>query len=115
MCINSTKSSPCSPLYIAVHPSKRCNLRRCKLNRRRRRSSNQAKEKKTEFVKAVMEIKNMKLYMQNKTIIEENEKLRKKALLLHQENQALLSQLQMKFSNPNNDCSLAHNTKDSHY
>lgn len=48
-----------------------------------------------------MEIKNLKLYMENKSIIEENNKLRRKALLLVQENQALLSQLQQKFFQPN--------------
>ncbi|KAG8653650.1 hypothetical protein MANES_05G044050v8 [Manihot esculenta] len=36
-----------------------------------------------------MKIKNSKLYMKNKSIIEENEKLRKKPFLLHQENHAL--------------------------
>ncbi|KAK3036120.1 hypothetical protein RJ639_031701 [Escallonia herrerae] len=40
-----------------------------------------------------MEIKNLELYLENRSIIEENEKLRHKALLLHQENDALLSQL----------------------
>ncbi|KAK3036344.1 hypothetical protein RJ639_031751 [Escallonia herrerae] len=40
-----------------------------------------------------MEIKNLELYLENRRIIEENEKLRHKALLLHQENDALLSQL----------------------
>ncbi|KAK2994301.1 hypothetical protein RJ640_024024 [Escallonia rubra] len=40
-----------------------------------------------------MEIKNLELYLENRSIIEENEKLRHKALLLHQENSALLSQL----------------------
>lgn len=66
----------------------------------------EAKEKKRVRVvmKAEMEIKNLKLYMENRSIIEENEKLRKKALLLHQENQALLFQLQNKSSlNPNTD------------
>lgn len=54
-----------------------------------------------------MEIKNLELFMENKSIIEENEKLRKKAFLLHQENQALLYQLQKKRSDPRHD-HLAH-------
>jgi hypothetical protein len=61
----------------------------------------EAKEKKRARVvimKAEMELKNLKLYMENRSIIEENEKLKKKALLLHQENQALLFQLQIKKS-----------------
>ena len=41
----------------------------------------------------------MKLYLENQTIIEENEKLRKRANLLHQENLALLSELQKKLPN----------------
>ncbi|KAK9143668.1 hypothetical protein Syun_013068 [Stephania yunnanensis] len=41
-----------------------------------------------------MELKNLKLYLENRSIIAENEKLRKRALLLHEENQALMSELQ---------------------
>ncbi|KAJ8641501.1 hypothetical protein MRB53_018195 [Persea americana] len=44
------------------------------------------------------------LYLQNCFIIQENERLRKKAQLLNQENQALLSELKQKLSkskNPN--------------
>ncbi|KAG6748003.1 hypothetical protein POTOM_047896 [Populus tomentosa] len=109
MCTGTcSKLSPCSPLYIALsnqQPSKGHNLRYHRLNRRRRLS----KEKRVALVlvKKEMEIKNLKLYMENKSIIEENEKLRKKAVLLHQENQALLYQLQKKRSNPRHD-HLAH-------
>lgn len=41
-----------------------------------------------------MEMKNLKLYMENISILEENDKLRKKASLLHQENLALISEFQ---------------------
>lgn len=55
-----------------------------------------------------MELQNWKLYFENRTIIEENEKLRKKANLLHQENLALLLEFQKKFPhqrrNPPVDC-----------
>ncbi|XP_035543181.1 protein LITTLE ZIPPER 1-like isoform X2 [Juglans regia] len=44
-----------------------------------------------------VELKNLKLYLENKSIIEENEKLRRKANLLHQENLALMSEFQKKF------------------
>ena len=54
------------------------------------------KNKRVRVVK--MEMKNLKLFMVNRSIIEENEKLRQKALLLHQENQALLFRLQTKLS-----------------
>ncbi|RWR80702.1 protein LITTLE ZIPPER 4-like protein [Cinnamomum micranthum f. kanehirae] len=45
-----------------------------------------------------MELKNLKLYLENRCIIEENERLRKRALILDQENKALLSQLKKKSS-----------------
>lgn len=45
-----------------------------------------------------MELKNLKLYMENMSILEENEKLRKKANLLHQENIALFSEFEKKIS-----------------
>ncbi|KAK7822067.1 protein little zipper 2 [Quercus suber] len=44
-----------------------------------------------------LELKNLKLYLENKSIIEENEKLRRKACLLHQENLALMNEFQKKF------------------
>lgn len=44
-----------------------------------------------------LEVKNLKLYMENISIFEENEKLRKKASLLHQENLYLLSEFQKSF------------------
>ena len=43
-----------------------------------------------------LEMNNIRLYMENQYMIQENEKLRKKALILHQENKALLSLLQTK-------------------
>lgn len=45
-----------------------------------------------------MELKNLKLYLENRCMIEENERLRKRALILDQENKALLSQLKKKSS-----------------
>ncbi|KAB2098158.1 hypothetical protein ES319_A01G220000v1 [Gossypium barbadense] len=47
-----------------------------------------------------MEKLNLELYMKNCYILKENERLRKKAKLLNEENQALLSALNQKFSNP---------------
>lgn len=43
-----------------------------------------------------MELKNWKLYMENMSIMKENERLRNKATMLHQENLALLSVLKKK-------------------
>lgn len=44
---------------------------------------------------------NSKLYLQNCYIMKENERLRKKAQLLNQENQALLSELKQKLAKSN--------------
>ncbi|XP_019102488.1 PREDICTED: protein LITTLE ZIPPER 4-like [Camelina sativa] len=46
-----------------------------------------------------MERLNSKLYLQNCYIIKENERLRKKAQILNQENQQLLFELKQKLSN----------------
>ncbi|KAK1272587.1 hypothetical protein QJS04_geneDACA020629 [Acorus gramineus] len=43
-----------------------------------------------------MEQMNMKLFLENRKMIDENERLRQKAVLLHQENQNLLSELKKK-------------------
>ncbi|XP_029117256.1 protein LITTLE ZIPPER 3 [Elaeis guineensis] len=48
-----------------------------------------------------MERINSKLYLQNCYIMKENERLRKKAELLNQENQALLSELKQKLAKSN--------------
>ncbi|KAI4364876.1 hypothetical protein MLD38_020909 [Melastoma candidum] len=44
-----------------------------------------------------IELKNLKLFLENRTIIEENNKLRKKADLLLWENSVLLSELKRRF------------------
>ncbi|KAJ7962232.1 Protein LITTLE ZIPPER 2 [Quillaja saponaria] len=106
MSSNSSKQSLESSLYSAPRRprlSKRPRFRLGKLNRRRSQLK-EAKEKKKRMmvvVKAEIKMKNLKLYMENQSIIEENEKLRKKAMLLHKENQALFSQLQEKLSKKN--------------
>ncbi|XAR69733.1 hypothetical protein NMG60_11001437 [Bertholletia excelsa] len=50
-----------------------------------------------------MERLNSELYLQNCYIMQENERLRKKAQLLNQENQALLSELKQKLSKADNE------------
>ncbi|XP_059643289.1 protein LITTLE ZIPPER 4-like [Cornus florida] len=50
-----------------------------------------------------MERLNSKLYLQNCYIMQENERLRKKAQLLNQENQALLCELKQRLSTSNNN------------
>ncbi|XP_039070268.1 protein LITTLE ZIPPER 3-like [Hibiscus syriacus] len=92
MCIKSSGSGPGNSLC----PFNRRNIRVPKLNRWRR--LRKGGKVKTDH----MEMKNLKLYMENQSILKQNEVLRNKALLLHQENLTLLAQLQKKFSNPQN-------------
>lgn len=56
---------------------------------------NEAKEKgRAGKLRRELEVKNMKLYQMNKIIIEENEKLRRRAMILLQERKTLQSQFQ---------------------
>lgn len=96
----------CDSSRLMLVPFTRSSLR-CRPRHRRpirvhrllRRMRFAKEEENTAGVKVEsMEMKNLELYMENQNIIEENERLRKKAFLLHKENQVLLSQLQ-NFSN----------------
>ncbi|PON92877.1 binding protein [Trema orientale] len=93
MCISATEKSPSAIFYYSKR-SKRSKLQVHRLTRRRLCHDHQQK-----VGSADMELMNLKLYLENQSIIEENEKLRKTANLLHQENLALLSELQNKFPN----------------
>nr|XP_009794963.1 PREDICTED: uncharacterized protein LOC104241727 [Nicotiana sylvestris]XP_016463567.1 PREDICTED: protein LITTLE ZIPPER 1-like [Nicotiana tabacum] len=92
MCISSAEWSSSRPIYVLMQKKQRPKLSRVQVHRltRRKRSEEKAAED--------MEMRNLKLYMENMSILEENEKLRKKASLLHQENLSLMSQFQKKFS-----------------
>ncbi|KAJ4836206.1 hypothetical protein Tsubulata_002417 [Turnera subulata] len=57
-----------------------------------------------------MERINSKLYIQNCYIMKENERLRKKAQLLNQENQALLCELKQKLSKANSKAGAPNNS-----
>ncbi|XP_022146904.1 protein LITTLE ZIPPER 2-like [Momordica charantia] len=88
--VSSTRSS-----LGCRHRHRRHPLRVHRLIRRMRLVKEEAED---DGVEVEMEIKNLKLFMENQSIIEENERLRKRAFLLHKENQVLLSQIQS-FSN----------------
>ncbi|GFZ06938.1 hypothetical protein Acr_18g0011080 [Actinidia rufa] len=92
MCISSTEWIPPRTMICCRRKqrSKRSKIRVQRLNRRKRECE--------EKVGKDMELKNLELYKENITIMEENEKLRKKASLLHQENLALMTEFQNKFS-----------------
>lgn len=62
------------------------------------------------IVLTIMERLNSELYYQNCHIMKENERLRKKAQLLNQENQQLLSELKKKLSKGNAKTNAAPNT-----
>ncbi|XP_022759515.1 protein LITTLE ZIPPER 1-like isoform X2 [Durio zibethinus] len=102
MCIYSSESIPIHS-FCRKRSSNRHNIRVRRLNRwRRSRKGAGTKKMAVSNIKTDMQMRNLKLYMENQSIIEENERLRKKALLLQQENRTLLAQLQKKFSNPQN-------------
>ncbi|KAJ8766158.1 hypothetical protein K2173_021675 [Erythroxylum novogranatense] len=95
MCTNRTEKLPSPPLLTSSkrrHRSKKSKVQVFSLTNRRR-SSYEEKEGNKDVK---MELKNLKLYLENQSIVEENEKLRKKAHLLHQENLALMSELEKK-------------------
>ncbi|XP_060178461.1 protein LITTLE ZIPPER 1-like [Lycium barbarum] len=93
MCVNSTEWSASRIHYFSGQKQKP-KRSRVQVHRLAWRKKN---EEKAEAEKN-MELRNLKLYMENMSILEENEKLRKKANLLHQENLALMSEFQKKFS-----------------
>ncbi|BAT74503.1 hypothetical protein LR48_Vigan01g119800 [Vigna angularis] len=110
MCSFSSEQPPYLSLLFPLHPpssSKRHHHLHFSLHKRRRAQVQEERRRKKMILKREMKMRNLKLYMENQSIIEENDKLRKKALLLHKENQTLLFQLQEKFPNkvtskPNN-------------
>ncbi|GMI98337.1 hypothetical protein HRI_003503000 [Hibiscus trionum] len=81
------------------------NVRVRRLDRLKRLRKGAGTKKMVVGIKTDIRMKNLELYVENQIIIEANERLREKALLLHQENQTLLAQLQMKFSNTQNQFS----------
>ncbi|XP_062119536.1 protein LITTLE ZIPPER 1-like isoform X1 [Humulus lupulus] len=98
MCLgSSSEKSPSATFYYPTRSSKRSKVQVHRLNSRRRITCCEE-----ELGSVDMELMNLKLYLENQTIIEENKKLRKTASLLHKENLALFSELQKKFPN-NND------------
>ncbi|KAE8647881.1 hypothetical protein Csa_000025 [Cucumis sativus] len=90
MCVSATQSVLFHTIQSSKNrrSSKRSNFQVLRLTSRRRCEEKLGKD---------IELKNLQLYLENQTIIEENEKLREKANILHQENLALLTEFQKKF------------------
>ncbi|KAF1884234.1 hypothetical protein Lal_00035304 [Lupinus albus] len=98
MCSFSSNQNPYDSLVSALPlpcPSKRDhkNHRLIMFKRRRAQMKETRQRKRKIVVKAEIKMENLKLYMENQNMIEENEKLRKQAMLLYNENQALLCKL----------------------
>ncbi|KAI3719392.1 hypothetical protein L6452_20289 [Arctium lappa] len=99
MCLYTSKDNLYHPSYLNRHQEQ---LKRSSSDfpclQRKTIMSRKNPRNKTRILfvvlKRKMVMKNLKLYKQNQCMIEENEKLRRKALVLHQENQVLFSQLQ---------------------
>ncbi|KAF5734858.1 hypothetical protein HS088_TW15G00353 [Tripterygium wilfordii] len=89
MCNTTADKFPSPSIHSSERKqgSKKPKIQVCRLTRRRC-EENAGKD---------IKLTNLKLYLENKIIIEENEKLRKKASLLQQENLALISELEKKF------------------
>ncbi|KAL0896353.1 hypothetical protein Bca101_080314 [Brassica carinata] len=84
MCLSSSKPFSDTPTRLVVYLKTQSHVHIPRLSRRRK------------MWREEMEMNNIRLYMENQHMIQENEKLRKKALILHQENKVLFSLLQTK-------------------
>nr|GMD74985.1 protein LITTLE ZIPPER 1-like [Ipomoea batatas] len=93
MCISSSDWIQSHNLYISMHKqrSKRSKVQVQGLITR----FSSFNEEKSDGEKdiTVMILQNLKLYMENMSILQENERLRKKASLLHTENLTLMYEL----------------------
>ncbi|KAK8578734.1 hypothetical protein V6N13_142012 [Hibiscus sabdariffa] len=90
MCNNMAWTPSYHPISVSSKPRHRSKPTKLQIHRLSRKRCE-------EEVRKDMELMNLKLYLENRSIIEENNKLRKKASVLHQENLALMSELQSKF------------------
>ncbi|KAJ0770126.1 putative protein LITTLE ZIPPER [Helianthus annuus] len=94
MCIGNNKEYM-APSSLLLHSQKaKSKLQmRVKVRIRRLKRVNKFIEEPT---KHEMEMRNLKLYMENMRILKENERLKNKAKMLHQENLDLLLELEKK-------------------
>ncbi|PIN09444.1 hypothetical protein CDL12_17971 [Handroanthus impetiginosus] len=72
-------------LHVSSHKRRRTRVRVVNLSRRKQGGGGEVKD---------IKLKNLKLCMENISILEKNEKLRKQATLLYQEKLALISEFQ---------------------
>ncbi|KDP25574.1 hypothetical protein JCGZ_20730 [Jatropha curcas] len=94
MCMNRVEKFPSPPFHPANKRKQRLKKPKLQVLGLTRIMNRRCQE---EELGKDMELKNLKLYLENQSIVEENEKLRKKANFLLQENLALISQFQKKF------------------
>ncbi|KVH95437.1 hypothetical protein Ccrd_002496 [Cynara cardunculus var. scolymus] len=98
MCTFTPSKCNTSLLSVTPKPKSKPKRIRIQLSRLHRLSRTKRATDNDEKSKQEMELKNLKLYMENMSILKDNEILRKKAIQLHQENLCLLLELQKKLS-----------------
>ncbi|GMH00575.1 hypothetical protein Nepgr_002414 [Nepenthes gracilis] len=97
MCMNFSELRPVDFAYRSRRQGRRSfQIHRLKRGRRWPRGAN---GKESLGFKTKMASKNLELYLQNQSIMKENQELREKAILLNRENQTLLTQLQKFLTN----------------
>ncbi|KAL1368995.1 hypothetical protein HN51_023132 [Arachis hypogaea] len=101
MCYSSSKHTLNVPL-VSSCSSKTQHLQLSFLRRRRAQLKEARERRKMAVVKTQIKMRNLKLYKENQSLLNENERLRNQAMLLYKENQDLLSKLQKKLSQQSN-------------
>ncbi|KAG2324668.1 hypothetical protein Bca4012_039208 [Brassica carinata] len=96
MCLISSESFP--DTRTPTMRSGSCHNKRKSKTQTNRRVLSLTRRRRILREEKEMEMRNIKLFLENQSIIRENEALKKKALLLHQENNALFSLLHPKLS-----------------
>ncbi|KAI3792550.1 hypothetical protein L2E82_06432 [Cichorium intybus] len=91
MCTSNTIECMSPPFHFLTQKTKSKHARFRIRNQVRIHRLNRVNKFTEEKIKHEMELKNLQLYMENMSILKENERLRNKATILHQENLALLS------------------------
>ncbi|KAK1374766.1 Protein LITTLE ZIPPER like [Heracleum sosnowskyi] len=92
MCISATKSTSSETINISRQNRRKSLRNKVQIHGLNRRKGSEEK------MGTEIEVQNLKLYMENISILEENEKLMKKASLLHQENLYLISEFQKRLT-----------------
>ncbi|CAG7903060.1 hypothetical protein HID58_026654 [Brassica napus] len=96
MCLRSSESFP--DTRTPTMRSASCHTKRNVKTQTHLRVLNLTRRRRILREKKEMEMRNMKLFLKNQSIIRENEALKKRALVLHEENNVLFSLLHPELS-----------------